>query len=723
MDDSISHGSFLASDASTPSPLYTPLDTTKQQIRLIEITSVNPRIVIKLHIVSLLDYPSFNAVSYVWGSQDGNHEDIIVNDTSIHVTKNLANALYDVHLQWDHDDSQPPTSTRVLWADAICINQKDPIEKSHQIPLMKKIYAGAEQVFAWVGRDPQPGSPESFENAFHVLEMLNRELLLQEGGELEHGNLQWMSRELADIFDFKDLFLPSSSSHGLFGVAMFMEQRYWARVWIFQEMFLARSLLFISGSKSIPYESFRRAINWLRSLIIYSEAQPSTLYYGTLEALRIVDQNCQIFHRIDKARVASQRVEQLALNAHGKHLKNLRVELHGILLSILVVDGFEASDPRDYVYGLLGISGLEIQPNYGGPWIETFNRPSLELLDLWRECDEDYLSMSDRNSWGLIDLWFLPFSIADSPDIPIPIDTSGGITRWTPLFRPCLKTRFKGSNGSYPRSRCGLMPAFCNIFDGPCPRWSINDAGHLECSGVMIDRVAECGPKGEDPTQELAAWVIEKLIERPFSVTPEGIRQYSTTPLQRALLNSEDLSVLSKAHTDCDVSQLFGLLSLGCHRSEEVLDRMQVLFQALCAHHHEDELETLFGSLFRGDFDVVTDDSSLPNTFSRRLKLLDKKDDFSRHRRHQAQWEKALAMAWGPRMGVTKAGQFGRFPLFTEVDDEIWLLKGYDRPVILRKVEGHNIFVGSAYIVEPLRGRTMEEIDGLRRAISRVEIF
>jgi hypothetical protein len=46
--------------------LYTTLDTCRDEIRLLEITSVEP-VVCKLSIVSLLDEPEFSALSYTWG--------------------------------------------------------------------------------------------------------------------------------------------------------------------------------------------------------------------------------------------------------------------------------------------------------------------------------------------------------------------------------------------------------------------------------------------------------------------------------------------------------------------------------------------------------------------------------------------------------------------------------------------------------------------------------
>ncbi|KAL2176407.1 heterokaryon incompatibility, partial [Thermothelomyces heterothallicus CBS 202.75] len=40
---------------------------------------------------------------------------------------------------------------RVLWADAVCINQKDTLEKNAQLPLMGRIYSQPSRVPVWLG--------------------------------------------------------------------------------------------------------------------------------------------------------------------------------------------------------------------------------------------------------------------------------------------------------------------------------------------------------------------------------------------------------------------------------------------------------------------------------------------------------------------------------------------------------------------------------------------
>jgi hypothetical protein len=47
-----------------------------------------------------------------------------------------------------------------IWADSICINQTDLLERNHQVRLMGLIYERAHTVFIWLGlgSDPLHGS-------------------------------------------------------------------------------------------------------------------------------------------------------------------------------------------------------------------------------------------------------------------------------------------------------------------------------------------------------------------------------------------------------------------------------------------------------------------------------------------------------------------------------------------------------------------------------------
>jgi Heterokaryon incompatibility protein (HET) len=89
------------------------------------------------------DHPSYpyEALSYVWGSEN-KPQSIIIDDQNLSVTQNLYTLLLRL---------QDPICSRIIWVDAICINQKDEKEKVHQIPFMAEIYAKATRVVVWLG--------------------------------------------------------------------------------------------------------------------------------------------------------------------------------------------------------------------------------------------------------------------------------------------------------------------------------------------------------------------------------------------------------------------------------------------------------------------------------------------------------------------------------------------------------------------------------------------
>jgi hypothetical protein len=62
-------------------------------------------------------------------------------------------------------------SVRLLWADALCINQEDLLERAHQVNIMKNIFQRASRVLIWLG-------PEKESNlAMFLLKSLHRERL------------------------------------------------------------------------------------------------------------------------------------------------------------------------------------------------------------------------------------------------------------------------------------------------------------------------------------------------------------------------------------------------------------------------------------------------------------------------------------------------------------------------------------------------------------------
>lgn len=76
----------------------------------------------------------YSAVSYTWGSSELSHQLLVRADAEswsrLRITANVDSLLRHFRV---------PHKARMLWIDAICLNQKDDDEKTQQIPLMGQI--------------------------------------------------------------------------------------------------------------------------------------------------------------------------------------------------------------------------------------------------------------------------------------------------------------------------------------------------------------------------------------------------------------------------------------------------------------------------------------------------------------------------------------------------------------------------------------------------------
>jgi hypothetical protein len=117
--------------------------TLGQEIRLIELLPGLPSEDIRCNIVhvNLDDDPEFEAVSYTWATEDS--EDTFSktiytsSNTTMSVTANCVSALRQL---------RKISNVRRLWVDAVCIDQTNPSERNHQVAMMTQIYTQAVNV-------------------------------------------------------------------------------------------------------------------------------------------------------------------------------------------------------------------------------------------------------------------------------------------------------------------------------------------------------------------------------------------------------------------------------------------------------------------------------------------------------------------------------------------------------------------------------------------------
>ena len=228
-----------------PTFKYTHLDAGKPEIRLLTLLpgTFPAKIECKLHDISLEDKAtSYEALSYTRGDPTP-VKVLSLNGLQTRIAVNLYTAL--LHLR---DQNSP----RVLWIDAICINQHDVQEKNHQVKQMAKIYRRAEQVIAWLGEEVQ----DTHSAIVKLKEIANI------GVEL----IYWDDRKKMEIYNE----LKSCKNTWAANLDI-IDRPYWRRAWIIQELTGTEDATVLCGQHAIPWSSLREAQNCITSIFFNRE--------------------------------------------------------------------------------------------------------------------------------------------------------------------------------------------------------------------------------------------------------------------------------------------------------------------------------------------------------------------------------------------------------------------------------------------------------------------
>jgi Heterokaryon incompatibility protein (HET) len=139
-----------------------PITNRSRDIRLLSVQPGNFIDLIKCEVRNVnLDQEGleYETLSYVWG-RSAIRLSILVDDQMVEVTPNLGNALRYLRKK---------DKTIVLWIDALCINQGDKIEKTHQVGMMGEIYRRCSAVYIWLGCDEYTISKDPTSTYIYIL--------------------------------------------------------------------------------------------------------------------------------------------------------------------------------------------------------------------------------------------------------------------------------------------------------------------------------------------------------------------------------------------------------------------------------------------------------------------------------------------------------------------------------------------------------------------------
>ena len=221
----------LSAQVGAPEGFYSPL--FDRQIRLLTLSPAlrqSDPIVCNLHVVSLEgEKPIYEAISYVWGDPKVTVP-IEVSNRPFQVTANLATALRRF---------RNVGGRRILWVDAICIDQSNDQERGHQVGLMGHLYSRARRVLVWLGEDDHPR-------------------LRAEWGMATIRAIAAIS-EKERIPDPKDFGVDASISDCKASVENLLSRPWWTRAWTVQESTLAQDHFFCCGQASCSGPELRDA--------------------------------------------------------------------------------------------------------------------------------------------------------------------------------------------------------------------------------------------------------------------------------------------------------------------------------------------------------------------------------------------------------------------------------------------------------------------------------
>ena len=287
---------------------YEPLDLDRPALRLLRLRKGEYDDDIHCELFQAYLYGDeivpYEALSYTWGDKKLSST-MSINEKELGITGNLDLALR--YLRSREID-------RILWADAVCINQANDKERGHQVQQMGEIYSQAENVIFWLGL-------ATYESNV-LMDSLKR--FEQEGIQMGCRSWSFTDKKWRDLWGSLQPGLRYKYS-GLEswlqkGIEDLLNRPWFDRVWIIQEVANAKKAVVCSGPKSISAYVFALAPSLFKII-------PRRHCQSVLDIMPGISRN----------------------NSWWNQKRDLRTLLRKFSQS-------KASDPRDKIYAILGIT-------------------------------------------------------------------------------------------------------------------------------------------------------------------------------------------------------------------------------------------------------------------------------------------------------------------------------------------------------------------------------
>ncbi|KAF2814105.1 HET-domain-containing protein [Mytilinidion resinicola] len=482
------------------SGLYKPLSVPEKEIRLIRLrprSFYRPEQISDDVLICTLEHASrsnaiqYTALSYAWGS--GNEtRPILVDETRQSIGANLEAALREL---WDDNEEV------LVWADQLCINQDDKVEKNRQVSQMKEIYEEAQRVIAWLG----PAADGSDLVMFWIRKMSNAE----------------GSRSVTiDILNHHEK--PENLAAMTEAFDKFCQRDYWQRLWIIQEFTVAQQLFIACGGALIAFDELVGALDFLK-LPKWVVEQPDMVNAYKSTSLTFV------------RGVVTRRMRYQLRSGH--QLDSLfQVVVESLVMGI-DYSHRETSYPRDRIFSVLGLAGDAFSfgsfPDYA---------PSTSCEDVYEEAARGFLRQ------GHVDIFcYCQFPRTErnrrmatwAPDWQMPTRKPNVDDPWFSQFSAGTATNIAPQSITFPDTKSvALQGIIVDEVKGFGSTWNPDWLSALDCQAALdylteITAFCEDSPRvSVDDVQLVTARV---AINERVAYTSEDWRQFYVTGYNSAV--------------------------------------------------------------------------------------------------------------------------------------------------------------------------------------------
>ncbi|KAF2817429.1 uncharacterized protein BDZ99DRAFT_493248 [Mytilinidion resinicola] len=367
-----------------PEYTYTPLKGPED----IRVLLLHPRFGFRPVCCSLVQGPHmrlllYEAISYTWGKMDKTEdldgrrvamystEEILVDGCKMKIPKSAFEILASYSSLF---------FPRLLWIDAICIDQKNEAEKSQQVPLMRKIYQHALFTTVFLGQFPiQQGqdnirgsllpfrydgiypidarSRAHFKNAQLTFDLFNEFRILKKP----------LRRFGKDIYELYESLCRAESKPPQWAALLELLQHPWfERVWVVQEVAMPQHVQVRYGDEVIDWDIIASGVEMIHS---------SRQFRLWLELAHDI----QLRHVQHSSLYNIIRMQRFRQKLHSS--ESWRREEIKILEALSQSFYFKATNPRDHIYGLMSFCGDPVEVDYGASVEDTFLNAATELFE------------------------------------------------------------------------------------------------------------------------------------------------------------------------------------------------------------------------------------------------------------------------------------------------------------------------------------------------------